>query len=135
MKPNVVFLVLDSCRADRFYGSKKTSKTPSIDHLIKNGTYFEQAISSSDGTLVACASMFTGKHAFKTGIRSTRFRKLDKDNITYFEILKNFGYHLYGYIPTSTISSGIFPEFENYDDYHGYRPRLFDGWPRCWSQP
>ena len=60
MKPNILFLCIDALRADRCYGNEKTSKTPNIDFLIKQGTYFNSAFSSSDGTPVSFSSMFTG---------------------------------------------------------------------------
>ena len=44
-KTNILFLVLDGFRGDLCYGKKKTSKTPNIDKLIKNGTYFQTTIS------------------------------------------------------------------------------------------
>ncbi len=33
MKPNILFLVIDSLRSDKCYGNKKTSITPHIDNL------------------------------------------------------------------------------------------------------
>ena len=42
MKPNIVFLLLDSFRSDKCYGESKTSKTPNLDMLIKNSTYFSK---------------------------------------------------------------------------------------------
>ena len=50
MKPNVFLLTIDSLRADKVFGNTKTSLTPNIDNLIKNGIYFTQTISSADGT-------------------------------------------------------------------------------------
>ena len=51
MKPNILFFLLDSVRADKFYGDNKTSITPNLDALIKKGTYFTQTISSPTGIL------------------------------------------------------------------------------------
>ena len=36
MKPNILFIVIDSLRADKCYGNEKTSVTPNIDKLIEN---------------------------------------------------------------------------------------------------
>jgi len=119
--------VIDSLRADKFYGNKKTSLTPNIDNLIKNGTYFNQTISSSDATLLSWAGLFTGKFPFKTGIRSLRFKKLDKSTPTYFSEFKNNGYHFYAFIPVLSKTLGLFPEFENQDCYYDYHFDLFDG--------
>ena len=36
LKPNILFIVLDGLRSDKFYGSNKTSVTPYLDDLIKS---------------------------------------------------------------------------------------------------
>lgn len=119
MKSNIVFLLIDSLRADKFFGNHKTSITPNFNRLIESGVYFNQAISSSDATLINWASIFTGNNAFKTGIRSTRFNKLNKDQITLFSKLKSKNYNFYGYLPKLGEIMGLFPEFENKDAYFG----------------
>ncbi len=120
MKPNVFLLIIDSFRSDKFYGNQKNSITPNIDSLIKNGSYFTQAISPADGTILSWSSIFTGKFPFKTGIRSAQFNKLNKDVATYFEILKKHGYHFYGYRPILSETIGLFPDFENEDSLYDF---------------
>jgi|APSaa5957512535_1039671.scaffolds.fasta_scaffold01295_14 arylsulfatase A-like enzyme len=127
MKQNIIFLTLDSCRSDKFYGKNKTSITPNIDKLIEKGVYFEQMISSADSTLLAITSLFTGKHPFKTGIRSQRFNKLKEGVSTFFKILSNNGYHHYAYNPTVTKTIGLMPDFENKDSHYDYHFDLNDG--------
>jgi len=127
MKQNIIFLTLDSCRSDKFYGKNKTSITPNIDKLIEKGVYFEQMISSADSTLLAITSLFTGKHPFKTGIRSERFNKLKEGVSTFFKILSNNGYHHYAYNPTVTKTIGLMPDFENKDSHYDYHFDLNDG--------
>ena len=116
MKPNILFLLIDTFRADKFSGPEKTSKTPNIDSLIKNGTYFDQTVSCSDGTILSWAGLFTGLHPFKTGMMSPGYKKIDPNVTSYFSILKKQGYNFYSYIPSLTDSLGIFPEWQN-DDY------------------
>jgi len=116
-KPNILFILIDSLRADKFHGEEKTSFTPNFDKLVKNGIYFEQAISSADATFLSWAGLFSGKHPFKTGIRSSKFNKLDINTDTFFNVLKNSDYHFYSYLPPSGKVIGIFPEFENQDCY------------------
>ena len=127
MKQNIIFITLDSCRSDKFYGENKTSVTPNIDKLIKKGVYFKQTISSADSTLLAITSLFTGKHSFKTGIRSGRFNKLKKGVSTFFKILHNNGYHHYAYNPTVTKTIGLMPDFENEDSNYDYHFDLSEG--------
>ena len=117
MKPNIIFLIIDSFRADKFRHDDKTSITPNIDNLLKNGTYFSQAISCADATLLSWSSIFTGLNPFKTGIRSSRFNKLDQNITTIFDLLKKENYKFYSFTPTFSETIGIFPKFENNNNY------------------
>src|SRR5690348_14779728 len=60
-RPNVVFIVLDTVRADHLssYGYSRPT-TPNLDRLASRGVLFENAISPSSWTLASHASMFTG---------------------------------------------------------------------------
>ena len=64
MYPNIIFFLIDGIRADQCYGKDRSSKTPNIDSLIKNGVYFEQAISSADGTITSLNTVFSSKFQF-----------------------------------------------------------------------
>ena len=88
--------------ARKFFGNENVSLTPNFDYLIKNGSYFEKAYSSADATLLAITSIFTGKHPFKTGIRSDKFNRLSKDVPTFFDVLKKNSYNFYAFKPTVT---------------------------------
>jgi arylsulfatase A-like enzyme len=120
MKPNILFFIIDSFRADRFHGRQKTSVTPVINDLIRNGTYFNQAVSSADGTILSWSSIFTAKYPFKTGIRSSHFNKLNKEVTTYFEVLKKNGYSFYAYLPVLSETVGLFPDFDNDDCFYDF---------------
>lgn len=115
MKPNILFLIVDSLRADKVSGTENNSITPNLDHIKKNGVFFDHAISSSDGTMLAYAGLFSGKHPFKTGMRSAKLTRLC-NTISYFEVLKNYDYNLYGCLPRLAASLEIIPEFENNDE-------------------
>ena len=115
MKPNILFLIVDSLRADKVSGTENNSITPNLDHIKKNGVFFDHAISSADGTMLAYAGLFSGKHPFKTGMRSAKLTRLC-NTISYFEVLKNYDYNLYGCLPRLAASFEIIPEFENNDE-------------------
>ena len=59
-KPNIIFLVIDSLRADRIFNNIKTTKIPTIDKLRKEGVYFSQTISTSDVTGTGIGCFFSG---------------------------------------------------------------------------
>ena len=44
MNPNVILLIIDSFRSDKF-SDIDTSKKPNIDNLIKNGIFFSPGVS------------------------------------------------------------------------------------------
>ena len=92
MKPNILFFLIDSLRADKSYGFKKTSLTPNLDKLIKDGSYFTQAISASDGTYVSLGSIFTGQQPFNHNVTWFTNHSSAKKS---FEFLKHEGYTLH----------------------------------------
>ena len=90
MKPNIVFLIIDSLRADKIKGKTKTAKTPFLDNLLKNGTYFSQGINSIASTLPAISSICNGKYAFRIA-RNTE-HELPWKSKSYLDLLKENGY-------------------------------------------
>ena len=99
MKQNIIFIVIDSLRADRFFGKDRSCKTPNIDLLIKKGIYFQNTITSSDVTGVCLGNIFSGMYSFKTGMST---RKFNSNTNMIFNILKNNGYEIHGTIPNLT---------------------------------
>lgn len=112
MKPNILILVVDSLRADRFFGNERTCKTPNIDSLVKQGAYFRNAISSSDVTGICLGNIFTGKYSFKTNIT---LRNFNPKATTYLDTLKKNGYHLYATIPDLTWFHNLTKDFDGKD--------------------
>lgn len=108
MKPNIMFLTIDSLRADKCYGTNKTSKTPNIDFLINNGVYFSQDISSADQTGTSLASIFTGLYATKSGITHFNFTS---NTPTHFDIFKKNGYQTYGFVPDDSFFINLTSSF------------------------
>ena len=122
MKTNIVFLTIDSLRADKCTGENKSSKTPNLDNIINNGIYFEQAISSSDQTGTSLASIFTGNFPIKTGLTQISFSEKIE---TYFDFLKGQGYHTECFVPdgkffinlTSKVDKKIHYSFTKKEDW------------------
>ena len=112
MKPNIIFILVDGLRADQCFGTNKTSITPNIDSLIKNGAYFKQAFSCADGTTLTLNSVLNSLFPFRTGIRARRLI-LTEDN--YLSFLKKSGYHIYGMAPQVEFFNPLYNYFENND--------------------
>ena len=112
MKPNILFLVIDAFQARRFFGKNRTAKTPNLDALVKRGTYFTQAFSNADGTILSLNSMFNSLFPFATGVRQ---KKIYLENTNLFLHLIDFGYNIYGTIPKATNLSPLHYFFINKD--------------------
>lgn len=114
MQPNILFIIIDGFRADKFYGENKTSVTPHIDSLIKNGAYFTQAISSSDGTFTCVGSLFSAKYPSKSGL--TTFYNHSKAT-KLFDMLSENGYHTYATAPDVSFWRTLTSKFDYKDLY------------------
>ena len=90
--PNVLFVVLDTARADRMslHGYDRPT-TPFLEELSESSVVFEQARSPGIWTLPAHASMFTGLPASSTGA-DERWLWLDSHHWTLAEHLEANGY-------------------------------------------
>jgi len=126
-KPNILFILVDSLRADKVFGKNKTSQTPNIESLIKNGVYFEQAICSTPATGVSLSSIFTGLYPFKIGMGSEKHQKFNPKIRSYIQILKENDYNVYATSPEITNDLGIICDFENPDKSYNNYFSLFAG--------
>jgi arylsulfatase A-like enzyme len=126
-KTNIVFLIIDSFRSDKFFEDTKNIKNPTFHNLINSGSYFSNTISSADGTILSWSSIFTGKFPFKTGIRSSKFNRLSPETNTFFDVLEKVGYHFYSYLPKVSETVGLFPKFENNDNNYDFYMGLTNG--------
>ena len=126
MKPNILFLVVDSFRADKCYGETKTSQSPNLEKLIKNGVYFTQSISSANGTGPSLACLFTGLYPFKSEIKEGKHHKLSSKVQNFVKILKNNNYKTYGTVTVASDYLGLTDEFEYKETYSNFT-RLSSG--------
>lgn len=114
MRPNILFITIDSLRADRCRGKIKTSKTPNIDKLINNGIYFSQAFSTADQTGTSISSLFTSSFPIQTGTTQFNF---SEETLTYFDILKQNGYQLGSFIPDLDFFKKLTSKFDKKNQY------------------
>ena len=107
MKPNILFLLIDSFRADKCFGDDKTSLTPNIDNLIKNNVYFTQAICSAPVTCPSVSSIFTSQYPFESIIQDENHYKINSDITTYIDDLVKLGYFPFAITPELTSYMGL----------------------------
>src|SRR2546427_1423032 len=91
--PNVVFITIDTLRADHLgcYGYKQI-RTPNIDRLAAEGIRFERAYTSVPVTLPSHTVIFTGTYPMLSGIHDFSANKLNSAQPTLASVLKEHGY-------------------------------------------
>ena len=117
MRPNILFFLIDGLRADQCFGKDKTSFTPNIDSLRKKGTYFTNAFTSVDGTLLSLSSIFHSRYPIKTPMARNKLT-LQKNNL--FDILIKNGYEINGLVPDLKGFTEYVNYFENKNKTYAY---------------
>jgi len=117
MRPNIIFFLIDGLRADQCFGKDKTSFTPNIDSLRKKGTYFTNAFSSVDGTLLSLSAIFHSLYPIETP-KSRIKLTLQKNNL--FDILVKNDYEINGLVPDLKGFTEYANRFENKDKTYVY---------------
>lgn len=127
MKPNILFIVIDSLRSDRCYGNKKTANTPNIDFLIEKGVYCTKAISSTDYTSSSLQSIFTSRYPLGCGTTKENYHKIYSQSTSLFTILQENDYHLYAILEEAICTWGLDEPFENDDVAFPASSNLYNG--------
>ena len=118
-KPNIVFLGIDSLRADHMscYGYKRQT-TPHMDRFAQGGTLFERTYSPNIPTTSGYAMMLTGMDLFSNQVVALRHKGSMRAEVkTLPEILKADGY------ATSCVGfsgNAASRGFDTYIDYLGW---------------
>jgi arylsulfatase A-like enzyme len=92
--PNILFIVIDTLRADHVscYGYERPT-SPNIDSLARQGVLFEIAISTAPYTAPSHASLLTGRYPYQHGVQwVTRRPVFDGRYLTLPEALQAHGY-------------------------------------------
>ena len=100
MKKNIIFILIDGCRAKEIFDTKNKAYTPNIDFLIKKGISFTNCFSSVDGTTMSLNCLFNSVIPTKTGLRAKKVILTDNN---FLQQLKTNAYHIFGYNLTRII--------------------------------
>ena len=121
-KYNVLFITLDTTRADRLglYGFDQPT-SPFLDQLSRDGIVFTRAISQAAVTNTSHASLFTGLYPYNHGVRfllDQRHAVLDESMVTTAEVFKRAGADTAAFISAVPASSdfGFQQGFDVFDE-------------------
>ncbi|MCA9002663.1 MAG: sulfatase, partial [Planctomycetes bacterium] len=116
-KPNVLWIVVDTMRADRLGGER--GLTPYLDRLGSRGVVFESAYSHAPWTLPSMASMLTSLHPKEHGAggRLGSFQALRKDVSTAPAVFARAGYQTRAIVNVEFLKEkyGVTRDFESLD--------------------
>ncbi|GMU83036.1 MAG: hypothetical protein AMXMBFR47_29070 [Planctomycetota bacterium] len=94
-RPNILLVVADCARADKWLGGGRPSKTPNLDRLAAEGVACSTVIAETACTTPCFAAMLTGAFSFRHGIASVGGYRLVDELPTLPQVLKSHGYHTY----------------------------------------
>lgn len=125
-QPDILFIVLDTQRADRLgcYGHRPI--TPNLDAFAGNGARFSQAVAPAQWTIPSHASMFTG--VYPTAHQVTQSNQaLSRERPHIAEMLHASGYDTVGFCNNPLVgilNNGFKRGFETFYNYGGAVPSL-----------
>ena len=100
-RPDVLFLVIDTLRADRLgaYGNER-GLSPVMDQIAKEGTVFRAASAQAPWTLLSMGSMLTSQYP------TEHFEQPSSDRTTIAEAFHEVGYATIGTVANSLLDPG-----------------------------
>lgn len=115
-KPNILLVVLDSARADRFscYGYERET-TPNIDRIAEEATVFTECYSESSWTLPVSFTLLTGLAPREH--RSESYRELPPGLPTLQEAMNSAGYASFLFSANAFLgpTTGLHRHFDHFD--------------------
>lgn len=123
--PNVLFLAIDSLRADAIYGGHLS--TPNISRYASEGAVFSQCVSTTTSTTPSFSSMLTGCYPPKHGVRGLQGYRLRSDLTTLGDSFSGAGYHTHAEATGPLLKeTGILRGFEDASHRQGYKVPFFN---------
>ncbi|PID86157.1 MAG: sulfatase [Chloroflexi bacterium] len=126
-KPDIIFVVLDTQRADRLgtYGHQK-AYTPNLDKFASQAALFEQAVSPAQWTIPSHASFFSGLYPTAHQVTQSS-QSLSPDIPNLAEVLQESGYETIGFCNNPLVgilNNGFKRGFQTFYNYGGAFPSL-----------
>jgi arylsulfatase A-like enzyme/Tfp pilus assembly protein PilF len=115
---NILFVTIDTLRADALGAYGGRASTPALDGLAAHGARFDFAHSHAVVTLVSHASMLTGRYPYEHGIRDNTGYRLDPKQPTAATLLKARGFATGAFVGGFPLDHqfGLGVGFDVYDD-------------------
>lgn len=127
-RPSVVFIVMDTVRADHCsaYGYARPT-TPRLASFQQDAVQFSRAITPAPWTLPSHAAFFTGKYPFMTGVHTILTKTDDKEDLiepplddswrTIAEALRDSGFATGAFVANSVYLTKTYNLHQGFDTY------------------
>lgn len=127
-QPNVLLIVADCARSDKWLGEDRRTITPTVDRLVDEGVSFATTIAETSCTTPCFAGMLSGAYSYRHGVASVGGYCVADDVRLLPELLRERGYHTYmeatgPLLPLAGLSRG----FDEYN-YRVALNYLHDDW-------
>ena len=107
-KPNIIFIIFDTLRADVFHEKFINGNSNSfLNNILKHSLIFENCIANSPWTVPSHISMFTGLYSTQNSLLSEDIDKCNKKSPILAEILKDLGYDTLCFTENAFISNSF----------------------------
>lgn len=120
-RPSILFVTIDTLRADAIGRIGGGSHTPNIDRLIDEGVLFDNAVSAAPTTGPSHTSMLSGEFPYQHGYRNNG-QNLAANTPWLPEILQGLGYSTAAFVSGFPLNHmfGFARGFSSYDDDFGH---------------
>lgn len=125
-RPDIIFIVLDTQRADRLGAYGYHHITPNLDRFAQAGVLFEQAIAPAQWTVPSHASMFTGLYPTAHQVTQST-HSLNPESPHLIEIMQAAGYETIGFCNNPLVgilNNGFKRGFHTFYNYGGAVPSV-----------
>ncbi len=104
--PDVLWIVVDTLRADHFLGKLPELQTPAFDRLIRDGVVFESAFAHAPMTLPSHTAMFSSRYPHMSGV-TNNWQPVPEGLPLLAEWLGRAGYHCEASISLGTLWTSL----------------------------
>lgn len=118
LRPNILVIVADCGRSDRWLSPTRTARTPNIDRLCRDGLSFPTTITEKSCTTPSFTTLLTGLYSPRHGVHLVWGYRLSERVPMLTEILAAEGYHCY-----AEMTGPLLPEMGLDRSFEGYTYR------------
>ncbi len=123
--PNVLFLAIDSLRADAVFGDHIS--TPNWDRYAQGGAQFRGCVSTTTSTTPSFSSMLTGCYPPRHGVRGLQGYRLSSSVTTMAEAFAAAGYQTHAEVTGPLVpETGVLRGFGDSNHRPGYKVKPFE---------